>query len=205
MDEIREQLRQAQLSALQNAITPHYIVNALDALRMKLIMDGQDGSAELMRCLQSSLRTYGFQPGEPVTLEQELSFLEDFLRFHQFRFLGNLSWQFLVPPALMDRAMPRFLLQPLVENSLRHGLSADSKDPQLQIKAWQEGQLLCLSVTDNGKGFSEKSQSYGTGLANVDQRLQLLFGEACRLHVSSIPGSGTCVTLRLPEKGGEYL
>ena len=202
MDLLQSELRAAQLTALQNQITPHYLVNSLDAIRMKLILDGQAETAELLRCLQNSLKTYAFSPYETIALCQEFSFLENTLKLHQFRFLGNLTWDFSLTGELNDLEIPRFLLQPIVENSLRHGLSPDLPNPHLQVRAVLLDHVLLISVSDNGKGFSEPGNAKGIGLANVQQRLKLLYGDSCDLQVKSVPGFGTCVTLCLPVKGG---
>lgn len=202
MDLLQSELRIAQLTALQNQITPHYLVNSLDAIRMKLILDGQDETAELLRCLQNSLRTYGFSPDQKVPLWQEFVFLEDTLKFHAFRFLGSLTWEMSFPPELRDMEIPRFLLQPIVENSLRHGLTPDLANPHLQVRAVLQDHVLLISVSDNGKGFLDSGNAKGIGLANVQQRLKLLYGDSSDLQVKSDPGFGTCVTLCLPEKGG---
>ena len=199
------ELRAARLTALQNQIKPHYIVNSLDAIRMKLVLDGQTETAELVRSLQNSLKTYGFSPYDRISLAEEFSFLEDSLKFHQFRFLGKLSWEMQLPSQLEALQIPRFLLQPLVENAVRHGLSPDMPNPHLQIKAWLQGDVLCLCVSDNGKGFSVLDNSPGVGIANVKERLWLLYGDSALVELQSIPDSGTSVTLRLPVKGGGYI
>lgn len=205
MDSIDKELNIAKLSALQNQIVPHYIVNSLDSVRMKLLMDGQEESAELLRCLQTSLKTYGFSPDSAITVSQELSFLEDTLKLYKFRFLGKLNWTFLIDPETENLLIPRFLLQPILENSLRHGLRADMEKPSLQIKIWVCSDDLCLSVFDNGSGFTESADSRGIGLSNVIERLRLLYGDSFQMQIESQPGSGTCVTLRLPGKGGAYI
>ena len=200
-----EELRTAQLAALQNQITPHYIVNSLDVIRMKLILDGQTETAELLESFQNSLKTYGFSPYDTISLADEFAFLEDCLLFQQFRFLGKLSWEFRLPEQISSWEIPRFLLQPLVENAVRHGLSGDMPKPHLQIEAWLEEDCLCLRVSDNGKGFSESEQATGIGIANVKERLRLLYRDGAWMEFKSIPGTGTSVTLRLPEKGGSRL
>ncbi len=199
------ELQSAQLTALQNQITPHYIVNALEAVRMKLLLDGQKESAELLRCLQNSMKTYGFAPDEKISLAEEFVFLEEFLKFHQFRFLGKLRWSMDLPDELERLQIPRFLLQPLVENAVRHGLSADMHNPRLEMKARLLDNLLCISVSDNGKGFTDIKETRGIGLTNVKERLYLLYGGNATVEVESRSGCGTSVTLRLPEKGDSYI
>ncbi|MBO5892415.1 MAG: histidine kinase [Oscillospiraceae bacterium] len=205
MDSMQKELQAAKLSALQNQIVPHYIVNSLETIRMKLLLDGQSESAELLRCLQTSLKTYGFFPWDTVTVSQELSFLEDTLNLYKFRYLGKLTWEFCISQQADNLQIPRFLLQPILENSLRHGLSADMESPHLQVAASLEEDFLCLSVTDNGTGFSGAENSHGIGLNNINQRLQLLYGDSCSMDIKTVPGSGTCVTLRLPGKGRGYI
>lgn len=205
MDPVQSELKNAKLTALQNQIVPHYIVNSMDAIRMKLLIDGQVDSAELLRCLQTSLKTYGFSPADTVTVSQELAFLEDTLKLHNFRFLGKLTWTFSIEPQTKNLRIPRFLLQPILENSLRHGLNGDMEAPSLQIKIWLQEDALCLSVSDNGCGYSDRKEFCGIGLSNVTERLRLLYGNNFQMQIQSEPGSGTCVTLRLPGKGSAYL
>lgn len=205
MDSIDKELKIAKLTALQNQIVPHYIVNSLDSIRMKLLMDGQEESAELLRCLQTSLKTYGFSPEETISVSQELSFLEDFLNLYKFRFLGKLTWRFVAEPQTENLQIPRFLLQPILENSLRHGLRADMENPSLQIKTWLQKDELFLSVSDNGGGYTAVENRSGIGLTNVTERLRLLYGDGFHMQMESQHGSGTCVTLRLPGKGRIYI
>ena len=202
MNAIGKQLREAQLAALQNQIMPHYLVNTLDAFRMKLIMDGQNEIAELLRCFQSSLCTYGFEPGETVALEQEFAFLEDYLTVQKFRFLGKLTWSVSLQPQTCSLRIPRFLLQPLVENAVQHGLSPEQENPYLEIVSYLEEDMLCLSVSDNGKGCVATSRSGGIGLANINKRLQLLYGDNCAVELEALGGGGTRGIIRLPGKGG---
>lgn len=205
MDSMQSQLRTAQLTALQNQISPHFIVNSLDAIRMKLIMDGQEESAQLLHILQNSLKSYGFSPYETVTLSQEFAFLQDTLKLHRFRFLGNLTWHFHLPAELGSCEIPRFLLQPILENAVRHGLTPDMPNPCVQVEAYMQRDYLCLRVEDNGHGFVQSQTNRGIGLANVKERLKILYGESCELIMKPNSGSGVCVTLRLPGKGGAFL
>ena len=201
MDTVREDLRKAELEALFYQITPHYLVNTLDAIRMKLLMDGQQESAELLRCLQESLRSYAFDPESTVPLEQELVFLEDHLKLQKFRLLGKLSWDFSFGEPVMSLPVPRFLLQPLVENAVRHGLDPSMEDPHIRISGVLQDGHLVLSVADNGRGVSFGSAE-GVGLTNLRKRLALLYGDSCKLTVRSMPEAGTCATVSLPGKGG---
>ena len=201
MDSFQDELRAARLTALQNQIVPHYIVNSLDAIRMKLMLEGQSESADLLLCLQNSLKSYGFSPCDTVPVAQELELLTDCLNLHKFRFLGKLTWDFSVAPGAESLQIPRFLLQPILENAIRHGLTPDMDAPHLQISVWIDGDMLCLSVADNGIGFSGESTSGGIGLCNVRERISLLYGDGCAMDVRSDPDSGTCVILRLPRKG----
>ena len=197
-------LQTAQLTALQNEITPHYIVNTLDAIRMKLLLDGQTESAELLRCFQDSLRTYAWSAWDTVSLEQELSFLKDFLQLQGFRLLGKLTWEFDIEEHALFLQIPRFLLQPIVENAIRHGLDPSMPQPHLRIAARLEEDTILFSVTDNGRGYYPASDGKrGIGLANVNQRLQLLYGDGCAVTVENLPGAGTRASFRLPRKGGD--
>ena len=204
MDGPDQILQDAQLTALQNQIIPHYMVNTLDAIRMKLILDGQSESAELLRCFQESLRTYAWPVRELLSLEQELSFLEDYLKLQSFRLLGKLSWKFQVDPAAKSVMIPRFILQPLVENAVRHGLDPSMAAPTVTVEAHVDGARLFLSVSDNGRGTFDNSGS-GIGIQNINKRLCILYGADCTVTIKHIKNVGTCASLCLPVNGGEIL
>ena len=147
--------------------------------------------------LRQVLRT---DPAHEVPLSEELRFLEQYLAIEQVRFSDRLTVSFAVDDELRDAAVPGFILQPLVENALRHGLANRSEAGRVEIDARREGAGLVLSVRDNGVGLPPAERRVeGLGLANTRERLATLYGERAGLEVAENPsGGGTVATVRLP-------
>lgn len=207
MEDMAKALADAQLLALQNQIMPHYLANTLDAIRMGLILDGQNETAELLRILMDSLRTYTAGPRDTIALRDEAAFLEQYLLLHKFRLLGNLTWDISFFQDVLDLEIPRFVLQPLVENAIRHGFAGKAEAPHLTLAASRSGNCLLITLSDNGTGISQERLkagrlSYsGVGYSNVCKRLELLYGESAGVHITSEPGAGTKTVIKIPVEG----
>jgi len=159
--------------------------NNQDASRMLELLSGV-----LRQVLQSRKR-------EEVTLDMELQFIKKYLAIEEVRFSDRLQIDWSIDAALLDALVPEFILQPLVENAVRHGIGKLSDTGVIEIKAASvEGELL-LSVIDNGPGCVAAPEG-GLGLTNTRARLETLFGEAAELNVSNANGCGTVATVRFP-------
>ena len=209
MEDMTQALADAQLQALQNQIAPHYIANTLDAIRMRLILDGQEQTAELLRIFMDSLRTYTAGPRDTISIREEIAFLDEYLVLQKFRHLDRLTWNIPIAQDLQDLQIPRFILQPLVENSIRHGFAGNVEKPHLTVDACRSGNSLLITLSDNGAGISpEKLQggnlpATGVGYTNVVRRLELLYGGDAGVHITSNPGTGTKTVIKIPLKGRE--
>ena len=137
---------------------------------------------------------------QEVTLAEELDFVRQYLAIEEVRFSDRLRPVIEVDPALHSAAVPEFLLQPLVENALRHGLAKRMSATLLRTEARREGDDLVLSVTDDGPGpgGGATEPGEGVGLANTRERLATLYGERARLELTQTPEGGARVTVRLP-------
>ncbi|MFN2563696.1 MAG: sensor histidine kinase [Gemmatimonadaceae bacterium] len=200
--QLAAQLAQARLGALRMQLHPHFLFNSLNAITV-LVRDQRTREATTMLELLSDvlrqvLRT---DPGHEVPLADELRFLEQYLAIEQVRFSDRLQVTFAVESDVRDGAVPAFVLQPLVENALRHGLADRSEEGLVEIAARREGVDLVLSVRDNGVGLRPGALAgQGLGLANTRERLATLYGDRARLDLSSGPAGGTTAMVRLPYK-----
>jgi signal transduction histidine kinase len=197
------QLAEARLGALRMQLHPHFLFNSLNAITV-LVRDQDTASAARMLELLSDvlrqvLRT---DQAHEVSLADELGFLERYLAIEQVRFSDRLKVRLAVDDALRDSAVPAFVLQPLVENALRHGIARRADGGFVEISAERDGDVLVLSVTDNGPGVMSAEESRanggnGLGLANVRERLTTMYGPRATLELRSIAG-GTRAVVRLP-------
>jgi two-component sensor histidine kinase len=192
------QLAEARLEALRMQLQPHFLFNSLNAI-LVLVRDQETRSAarmleQLSEMLRQVLRTD--RPHE-VPLEEELSLIRQYLAIEQVRFSDRLRIRYDVPEALQSAAVPRFILQPLVENALRHGVAERTEAVWIEIGAARAGTDLELWVRDGGRGPVEGRRA-GVGLENTKARLATLYGARAGLELSAEPAGGTRARIRLP-------
>ena len=192
------QLAEARLSALRMQLNPHFLFNSLNAITVLVRDRNTRDASRMLELLGGVLRqVLQSEKRQEVTLDEELQFIEKYLAIEQVRFSDRLQVRWSINPDARDALVPAFILQPLVENAVRHGISKRSEAGLIEIKGQElEGDLV-LSVQDNGAGYSAES-GRGVGLANTRARLETLFGEAGRLEVINAEGGGTIATLRFP-------
>ena len=192
------QLSAAKLSALKMQLHPHFLFNSLNAITV-LVRDGRaQEAAEMLEVLSRLLRqVLQTEQGEFVTLNQELQFIEQYLNIEQVRFSDRLQVRWSIEESVRGALVPAFILQPLVENAVRHGIAKRIENGVIEIAARAEERWLVLSVIDNGPGYEPTAEA-GVGLANTRLRLQTLFGEQAELKILPAPSGGTIALLRLP-------
>ncbi|WP_342115401.1 sensor histidine kinase [Pseudoduganella sp. OTU4001] len=193
----RELLAQAQLAALRLQIEPHFIFNALNAVT-GLIREkrGNEAIAAVASLGDLLRRVTDGSERQFVALDDELDFLLKYLEIQQLRFAERLRVRVDIPPSLRRAQVPDFILQPLVENAIKHGIARRAKGGELHIGATREGELLRFSVFNEGPALAAGTQD-GVGLANTRQRLRALYGEAHSLTLSDVP-QGVLATVTLP-------
>ncbi|MBB6637406.1 sensor histidine kinase [Cohnella thailandensis] len=208
-EEQREKL-ELEFQALLSQIHPHMIKNTLASIEGLALM----GETEQIRSAIHSLgyflssRIYADQP--LIALEEELTALEHYVRIMQIRYPERFQVIVDIPPSLRKQAVPRFLLQPLVENSIYHGMDAN-RPLLVWVQAYDSDGAIVMEVTDNGKGGSVRplddapaertgSSFSGLGLVNIRKRIRLHFGEAFGLSFDSEPGRGSRVRITLPDR-----
>ena len=200
------QLAEARLGALRMQLHPHFLFNSLNAITV-LVRDQRTREATTMLELLSDvlrqvLRT---DPTHEIPLSQELRFLEQYLAIEQVRFSDRLTISFVVDDDVRNAAVPGFILQPLVENALRHGLANRSEAGRVEIEARRDGVELVLAVRDNGVGLPPDGErrAEGLGLSNTRERLATIYGGRARLDLAANPSGGTTATVRLPYRPHE--
>jgi sensor histidine kinase YesM len=198
--------QQARLTALALQLNPHFLFNALNALRT-LVGEGRKHEAEeVLSRLSSFLRSsLSFEPGELITLDSELETVQAYLDIESTRFGDRLQVTYQCEPDLQDALVPPLILQPLVENAVRYAVAPSLSQVQIAIHAKLANSQLTLSVVDNGATVSTSgiNQGGGIGLANVAARLEALYGAEARLSTQKRqPGFAATVSLplRTPER-----
>lgn len=151
--------------------------------------------AVLRQVLQSEKR-------QEVSLSDELRFIEQYLAIEQVRFSDRLQLIWSIDPSVRDALVPEFILQPLVENAVRHGIAKRSEAGTIEVSASAAANQLLLSVRDDGPGYREEQAEGGVGLANVRARLQTLFDRAGGLELRRGESGGTIATVRMPLRRG---
>ncbi|WP_431476230.1 sensor histidine kinase [Massilia eburnea] len=173
----RELLAQAQLAALRLQLEPHFIFNALNAVT-GLIREKRDNEAIATIAALGDLlrRVTDRSERQLVPLESEIEFLRRYLEVQQVRFGARLHWQLDIPADIVDAKVPDLVLQPLVENAIKHGIAKRAKGGSLRVTAVRAGEVLTLTVANDGPALATELHD-GVGLANTRQRLQALYGE----------------------------
>jgi len=196
---LAQQLAEARLGALRMQLHPHFLFNSLNAITV-LVRDGDTRAASrMLELLGGVLRQvlHG-EPRQEELLDEELRFVERYLAIEQVRFSDRLRVAWVVDDAVRDALVPEFILQPLVENAVKHGVAQRTDAGTIEISARAEGGELVLGVRDDGPGYDAAHAGAGVGLANVRARLETLFGDAGRLELRRAEGGGTLATVRLP-------
>jgi signal transduction histidine kinase len=207
--ELEAQLAEARLQALRMQIQPHFLFNALNTVSM-LVRNGEGERAVRMvagigELLRSSLGDGGEQE---VALASELGFVRRYLSIEEFRFPDRLRVEVDVAEDLLSASVPNLILQPLVENAIRHGVAKSTSSGLVRIAARRGGGWLELSVEDDGPGLPvgwRWEAGRGIGLSNVRARMEQLYGSRQEFSIENVGPRGTAARLRIPlrRKGGE--
>src|SRR6185436_7564987 len=186
--QLQGQLAHAQLQALRMQLNPHFLFNALNSISM-LVRGGRSGEAVRMLAGLGDLLRGVLEEERPneVPLREELDFLTRYLAIEQIR-ADRLQVRMEVAPELMEARVPTLILQPLVENAIRHGISRSSAAGLVEIGARRENGSLLLSVRDDGPGLSAGDGREGVGLTNTRARLARMYGDAQGLVLENAEG-----------------
>jgi hypothetical protein len=197
---VESHLATARLHALQAQLHPHFLFNALNAVAT-LIRHDADAALETLTSFSELLRlALGQSEKQQVPLREDLRFLERYVEIQRVRLGDRFRFEQDVDPAALDCLVPALLLQPLVENSLRHGLEPISRPGLVRLTVHRIGERLLLDVDDDGAGFAAAPDSTksGIGLSNLRVRLKMLYGDNQRLEIGPRPSGGVTVHIEIP-------
>lgn len=203
--QLETRLAQAQLEALRMQLHPHFLFNTLNSISVLMSEDVSAARRMLTRLselLRASLANVGTQE---VPLREELEFLENYLEIERTRFQDRLSVRIEVEPTVLNARVPNLILQPLVENAIRHGIAPRAQPGLVEIRAFRENGMVGLQVRDNGGGLKSSSPETlmkGIGLSNTEARLKQLYGANHRFEISDVSGGGLQVTIAIPFRNG---
>jgi two-component system, LytTR family, sensor kinase len=198
--QLETQLVQAQLQALKMQLHPHFLFNTLHAISA-LMDDDVKGARRMMARLSELLRLTLESAGQQeVALRQELDALERYLEIEQIRFQDRLTVQVAVAPETLDASVPNLVLQPIVENAIRHGIAPRSSAGRVEIRAERRDGMIELQVIDDGPGLQKGDGELkeGIGLANTRARLRQLYGDKHRIEIKDADEGGLMVKLSIP-------
>ncbi|MDF2837733.1 MAG: histidine kinase, partial [Paenibacillus sp.] len=216
--------RKAELAMLQAQINPHFLFNVLNSIRMKVMRNGDLDSAEMISSLSKLLRMTIIQSKDAIPLHEELATVGDYVMLMNMRQKEKAELRLDPDPDTLMCQVPRFFLQPLIENALIHGLS--QRAGVITISARTKNQDIVLSVQDSGKGMEAgklerlrakletggteadasdetRGRLSGIGLRNVCERMRMTYGDAFRIEVVSAIDEGTTITMIIPMQRAE--
>ena len=199
--ELEARLTQANLQALKMQLQPHFLFNALNAIST-LIHQNPKAADDMVGALSQFLRmSLDVSSQNEVPLQKELEFVNRYLDIQQTRFGVRLRIRREIDPAAADAIVPPLLLQPLVENSIRHGIETRESGGLVTIRVQRRDEMLLLEVCDDGGGFTGRQLlpvSQGIGLSNTKARLQALYGERHQFRLIANCPTGACVSMAIP-------
>ncbi len=201
---LEARLVEARLDALQRQLHPHFVFNTLHAIAALLHRDASAAESMLVRLGDLLRAVFRSQAQQEVTLARELELTEQYLDIQRVRFGASLRTEVDVPVAVRQSLVPVLLLQPLVENAIKHGFAQNSDGGTIRLTARQAQDELVLTIADNGRGPSADDRqdlNEGVGLSNTRARLEHLYPGHHSISVSAAPGGGFAVTVRLPWRG----
>jgi LytS/YehU family sensor histidine kinase len=194
-------MTEARLNALRMELHPHFLFNTLNAISGLVRRREIDAAVRMLARLGELLRvTLERGSVQQVPLERELSFLRLYLEIERIRFHDRLGVDFEVDPEVLDALVPTLILQPLVENAVRHGVARLSGPGRVGVRAARQDGKLILQVADTGAGFQAGNGGtrLGVGLSNTRARLEQLYGADAAMMLDNGPAGGALVTVTLP-------
>lgn len=215
MDEIvleQESKRKSEMAALQSQINPHFLYNTLDSIVWMIENERYEGAITMVTALARLFRISLSKGKNIITASQELQHVENYLIIQMVRYKNKFTYNIQAEEKILSCAVIKLSIQPLVENSIYHGLEFMDGEGEINIRAYQRDRNLIIEVEDNGPGMTkeqvesllngtarrEHKQGAGVGFHNVEERIQLYFGKEYGLEVESEPDEGTVVRARFP-------
>lgn len=221
MTTVREEeneLRKTELKALQAQINPHFLYNTLDSIAWMCERGKNADAVKMVHALAKLFRISISRGHELIPIEKELQHAESYLLIQKFRYKNQFTYHFTVDESCLHCLCNKITLQPIIENSITHGLDLLVEPGHIEIEVCSEGEDVLFKVRDDGIGMApeqvaellqhEPSDRTGIGIKNVNDRLQIYFGPQYGLSIESMPDEGTTVTIRMPrvpeDREGDY-
>lgn len=205
--------KEAKLLTLQSQINPHYLFNTMETIRMNLLLKGDKETAEIIKLFGESFRIMISEENELVTIKDELNFVKTYFQIQKYRYGEKLNIKFNIEERALESHISKFLLQPLIENAIYHGLELKDGPGLVEVVVAEEDGYIDIKVTDDGVGIAAdklaeliealdednvKNRNYA--LRNINKRIKLLYGEKAEFFIKSKPDIGTSVDIRLPKE-----
>ena len=214
LERLETQATSAQLAMLRYQLNPHFLFNTLNSISTLVLLKQTNPANAMLTRLSSFLRhTLVTQPGSTVSVAQEVETLKLYLDIERMRFEERLQTDFRIEPKAARASIPSMLLQPLIENAIKYGVSMQEEGARISLSAQVIGDRLRMRVADTGPGLIDKSRevhklkteppSTGVGLANIADRLAGAYGEDHRFDIETPPGGGFVVTIEIPYEEAE--
>lgn len=213
--QIEVKKKEAEMMMLQRQIRPHFLYNTLDGIRMKALLNEDREAAQMIEKLSLLLRRTTDMKTEYVSVREELEYVTYYIELQNLRFRYKFQLIVEIPDEVMEMTIPKFSLQPLIENAVHHGLEKRMMNRQIRISADCGEDTVDIVVKDNGEGINEEKleeirrtldnpdmlESEHIGLNNINVRLKLYYGREYGLLIDSEVGKGTTLSLHLPRQG----
>ena len=213
--EIVNRQQQMEFKMLASQINPHFLYNTLETIRMKAFTAGDREVATAIKLLGKSMRYVLENTGTvSISLEKELNYIHTYVSIQKLRFGDRVNFDEVIdlPAPLSEYKILPLMLQPIIENAISHGLEGMESNGHILLEMQEDYGFLLIRISDNGKGMTpeelsalliridtrDETRTRSIGLYNINQRLQLFYGPACKLHIESTAGVKTSFTLRLP-------
>ena len=195
---LRTSLAEARLAALRAQLNPHFLFNTLNAISTLALKGDQAAVTEMLGRLSGLLRAALEEHTEEIPLARELEFFDDYVAIQQVRFADRLSIEKTVAPDTLSTLVPTMILQPIIENAIKHGVNAQRGVGRVSLRAARENGSLVIEVRDSGPGFRQTARHDGIGLANTRARLEQLYGSNYGFEYGSVEEGGASVRIRVP-------
>lgn len=200
----QEQRRETQIQLLQAQINPHFLFNMLNTLRYLAILNEDKPVSEGINALAKLLRNTIVDSNEMVSVQEEIENVKNYIIIQKLRYGDLFETVYNIDENIKQKKILKFLLQPIVENSILHAFEEDREHQILTIRAREKNGYLCIEIGDNGKGFcvedsvSSNKKLSSIGMKNIQERIQLMYGDTYSMKVESVIDVGTITTLLLP-------
>jgi LytS/YehU family sensor histidine kinase len=195
---LRTSLAEARLAALRAQLNPHFLFNTLNAISTLALKGDQPAVTETLGRLSGLLRAALDEHTDEISLTREIEFLDDYVAIQRIRFVDRLCVEKSVANDTLDCLVPTMILQPIVENAIKHGINAQRGPGHVDVSAVRNNGSLVIEVRDSGPGFGAGGVEAGIGLTNTRARLEQLYGSRYALEYGSRPEGGASVRISIP-------